>query len=96
MVSAAPGSKVILGVDTLADAASVASAVTGLERNGMYCVADEEHNGMAPGMAKHFAVARIKFAFARHRGVHVAGNPIDEIHIFSQSAWKCPLCNGQP
>ena len=63
-----PGGKVILGVDTLADAAAVASAVP-RTWNGTACVvfADEEHNGMAAGMAKHFAVARIKFAFARHR-----------------------------
>lgn len=63
-----PGGKVILGVDTLADAASVASAVP-RAWSGTACIvfADEENNGMPPGMTKHFAVARIKFAFARHR-----------------------------
>ena len=63
-----PDGKVILGVDTLRDVATVASAVP-RSWNGTARVVftDPEHGGIAAGMTKMLAVARIKFAFARHR-----------------------------
>ena len=63
-----PGGKVILGVNTLQDVATVGSAVprswTGTVR---VVFTDPEYGGIAVGMTKMLAVARIKFSFARHR-----------------------------
>jgi hypothetical protein len=62
-----PNGKVILGVDTLADAAVVASAVPRTWRGTARVVmTDEEHGGIKSGFSKTIAVARMRFAFSRH------------------------------
>lgn len=63
-----PGGKVILGVSTLAEAAAVGSVVPRSWRGTTRIVfSDEANQGIKPGIAKMLAVARVRFAFARHR-----------------------------